>query len=78
MSFINVIHEDAPQIQLDLETHIHIGAIDGRWPPQSKTSIPNLIQTWTLSIQSSIKFLYFMDSSNPEAFSQKIPYQMGK
>ena len=44
------MHENTREIQLDLETHIHIGVIDGRWPPQSKTTIPNLIQTETLSI----------------------------
>ena len=27
------------------ETHIYIGATDGRWSPQSKTTIANLIQT---------------------------------
>ena len=44
------MHENARQIQLDLEIYIHIGTIDGRWLPQSKMTIPNLIQTGTLSI----------------------------
>ena len=44
------MHENVRQIQLDLEIYMHMGTIDGRWPPQSKMTIPNLIQTETLSI----------------------------
>ena len=38
-------HEDTSQIQLDLETDIDISSIDGWTPPESETSIRNLIKT---------------------------------
>ena len=44
------MHEDACQIQLHLETHIHIGTVDGWRPPQRETPVGNLVQTRPLRI----------------------------
>lgn len=44
------MHEDACQIQLHLETHVHIGAIDGGRPPQREAPVGDLVQTRPLCI----------------------------
>lgn len=44
------MHKDAGQIQLNLETHIHISPINSRTPPKGKPSIRNLIQATPLRI----------------------------
>ena len=44
------MHEDACQVQLHLETHIHIGTVDGGRPPQGETPVGDLVQTRPLGI----------------------------
>ncbi len=44
------MHEDAGQVELHLETHIHIGAVDGRGPPQREATVWDLVQTTALCI----------------------------
>lgn len=44
------MHEDASQVQLHLEAHVHIGTIDGGGPPQGETPVGNLVQTRPLCI----------------------------
>ena len=44
------VHEDACQVQLHLETHVHIGTVDGWRPPQRETPVGDLIQTRPLCI----------------------------
>ena len=44
------VHENACQIQLDLETHIHVRTVDCWGPPQGETTVGNLIQTTPLRI----------------------------
>lgn len=44
------MHEDACQIQLHLETHVHIGTIDGGRPPQREAPVGDLVQTRPLCI----------------------------
>jgi hypothetical protein len=44
------MHEDASQVQLHLEAHIHVGTIDGWRPPQSEPPIRDLVQTTPLCI----------------------------
>jgi len=39
------MHENACQIKLHLEADVDIGSIDGRRPPESESSVGNLIQT---------------------------------
>lgn len=39
------MHEDPSQIELHLETDIHVGSVDGRGPPERESSIRDLIQT---------------------------------
>lgn len=45
------VHEDAGQIELDLETNIHVGTIDGRTPPERKSTVGDLVQTGPLCIR---------------------------
>ena len=42
------MHEYSSQVQLHLETHIHIGPVDGGRPPQCKSSVWYLIETRSL------------------------------
>lgn len=44
------MHEDAGQIQLHLESHVHIGTVDGGGPPQGETPVGDLIQPRPLCI----------------------------
>ena len=44
-------HENTRQIQLHLETNIHIGPVNSRTPPERKPSIRNLVQTAPLRIR---------------------------
>ena len=44
------VHEDASQIQLHLEAHVHIGTVDGGGPPQGETPVGDLVQTRSLCI----------------------------
>ena len=45
-----VSHENTSQVQLHLETNVDVRAIDSRAPPESESTIRNLVQTGTLSI----------------------------
>ena len=36
------VHEDARQVELNLETHVHVGPVDGRRPPQSEAAVGDL------------------------------------
>mmetsp|Transcript_39335 Transcript_39335/g.83813 ORF Transcript_39335/g.83813 Transcript_39335/m.83813 type:complete len:1257 (-) Transcript_39335:3240-7010(-) len=44
------VHEDAGQIQLHLETNIHVGSVDGRRPPQGEASVGDLVETGSLGV----------------------------
>ena len=44
------MHENASQIQLHLEAHVHIGTVDGGGPPQGETPVGDLVQTRPLCI----------------------------
>ena len=43
-------HEDTSQIQLDLETDVHVRAVDRRAPPEREPTVRNLGQTVPLSV----------------------------
>jgi len=36
------VHEDAGQVELDLEAHVDVGAVDGGRPPERKATVRNL------------------------------------
>ena len=44
------MHEDARQVQLHLETHVHIGAVDGGGPPQCEPPVGDLVQPRALRV----------------------------
>mmetsp|Transcript_31758 Transcript_31758/g.36108 ORF Transcript_31758/g.36108 Transcript_31758/m.36108 type:complete len:252 (-) Transcript_31758:2893-3648(-) len=56
------MHENSGQIQLDLETDIHIGTIDGGRPPQSKSSVGDLVQTRSLGMSQFLVSHRFFES----------------
>mmetsp|Transcript_3144 Transcript_3144/g.9017 ORF Transcript_3144/g.9017 Transcript_3144/m.9017 type:complete len:409 (-) Transcript_3144:4863-6089(-) len=45
------VHEDAREVELDLEPHIHVRPVDRRRPPQREPSIGNLIETRPLRVR---------------------------
>ncbi len=44
------VHEDAGEIELDLEPDIHIGSVDGGTPPEREASVRDLVQTTPLGV----------------------------
>mmetsp|Transcript_35305 Transcript_35305/g.88749 ORF Transcript_35305/g.88749 Transcript_35305/m.88749 type:complete len:781 (-) Transcript_35305:276-2618(-) len=44
------VHEDAREVQLHLETHVHVGAVDGGGPPQRKAPVGDLVETRPLRV----------------------------
>jgi hypothetical protein len=50
------MHEDACQVQLHLETDIHIGTVDCWRPPQCEATIWDLVQTTPLGIGQLLVF----------------------
>mmetsp|Transcript_94895 Transcript_94895/g.290283 ORF Transcript_94895/g.290283 Transcript_94895/m.290283 type:complete len:372 (+) Transcript_94895:2060-3175(+) len=44
------VHENACQVQLHLEAHIHVGAVDRRRPPQGEAAVWDLVETGTLRV----------------------------
>lgn len=43
-------HEDTGEVQLHLEAHVHVGAVDGRRPPQREAAVRDLVQTTALRV----------------------------
>lgn len=43
-------HENTGEIELDLETNIDVGTIDGRTPPKREATIGNLVETGALCV----------------------------
>ena len=44
------VHEDASQVELDLEANVDVGAVDCRRPPQSETTVWDLVETRALGV----------------------------
>ena len=44
------MEKDTSQIELNLESHVNIRAIDSRRPPKSETTIGDLVQSGSLGI----------------------------
>mmetsp|Transcript_62206 Transcript_62206/g.196851 ORF Transcript_62206/g.196851 Transcript_62206/m.196851 type:complete len:1067 (-) Transcript_62206:4174-7374(-) len=44
------VHEDARQVQLDLETNVDVGAVDGRRPPQREAAVGDLVEPGALRV----------------------------
>ena len=51
MLFRSYIHEDSSEIKLDLETDVDVCTVDRGTPPQSETTIGNLVQTRPLRVR---------------------------
>lgn len=50
------MHEDTCEIQLYLETHVNIGPVDCGRPPESESSVGNLVKTRSLSVCELLVF----------------------
>jgi hypothetical protein len=44
------VHEDAGEVQLHLEAHVHVGAVDGGRPPQREAPVGDLVQPRALCV----------------------------
>ena len=45
------MHKDARQVELDLEANVNVRPVDSGRPPESKTTIWNLIETRALCVR---------------------------
>jgi hypothetical protein len=87
------VQENTREIELDLETDVDVGSIDGWRPPQSEATVGNLVQTGTLGVGEFLElhglFETCTDISDlqqreqpqkniPDAFSQNNPSHDGK
>lgn len=50
------VHENTSQIELDLETNVDIGSVDGGRPPHCESTIRDLRKTGTLSVGQTLVF----------------------
>ena len=50
------VHEDASQVELYLEADVDVGTVDCWRPPQSETTVWNLIETRTLGVGQFLVF----------------------
>jgi hypothetical protein len=50
------VQENTSQVELNLETDIDIGAVDGRGPPQCEPTVGNLVQTRPLGVGEFLEF----------------------
>ena len=44
------MHEDAGEVELDLEADVHVGAVDRGRPPQREAAVGNLVQPRALRV----------------------------
>lgn len=44
------VHEDPRQVQLHLEPHVYVGAVDGRGPPEREATVRDLVQAAALRV----------------------------
>jgi len=44
------VHEDTRQVKLDLETDVDVCAVDRRAPPESESTVRNLVKTGALCV----------------------------
>ena len=56
------VHENASQVELDLETHVDIGTIDGRTPPEREATIRDLVETRSLRIRELLVSHGFLET----------------
>ena len=45
------VHEDASQVELDLETDVDVGPVDGGRPPQREPTVGDLVETRPLGVR---------------------------
>ncbi len=50
------MQKDASQIQLDLETDIHVGAVYRGRPPECEPTVGNLVETGALCVSKFLEF----------------------
>jgi hypothetical protein len=50
------VQENASQVELNLETDVDIGTVDSGRPPQSETTVRDLVQTGSLGVGEFLEF----------------------
>lgn len=50
------VQEDTSQVELHLETNVHICSVYGRRPPQGETTVGDLIETGALCVGEFLEF----------------------
>lgn len=65
------MHENPRQIQLDLKSNINIRSVNGWTPPESESSIWDLVQTGPLSICKFFILHGFLKTDEDEKQKQK-------
>lgn len=48
------MHVNSSKIKLDLEADVNISSVDGGTPPESKSSVRNLVETRSLSMGKNL------------------------
>jgi hypothetical protein len=56
------VQEDTSEIELNLETNVDVGAVDGRRPPKSKTAVGDLVETGTLGVCELLELHGFFET----------------
>ena len=69
------MHENTGQIQLHLETDVHISSIHSRGPPEGESSIRDLVKPRSLSMG---QFLEFHRLFEPGGFLPEKPFPSGE
>jgi hypothetical protein len=49
------VHEDAREVELHLEADVHVGAVDGRRPPEREAAVRDLRQARALRIRQLLE-----------------------
>ena len=44
------VHEDAGEVELDLEADVDVGAVDGRRPPEGEAPVGDLVEAGALGV----------------------------
>ena len=56
------VHEDAREVELDLEADVDIGSVDSRGPPESEATVWDLVQPTALSVSQLLVLHGFLEA----------------
>ena len=58
------MHEDTSEVKLHLETNIDIGSVDGGRPPESESSVRNLVKPRSLCVSEFLVLHGFLEAGS--------------